>query len=324
MSTKLTPPKLNMKQCKPFVSPISHQKGARRIGRQDQIKQKQQLQQSKKKKQKKQGSENVSVTSTTNVSVTSTQNVSIQTTKKETALTVHSAVNQAKLLQQELNDLRSQLAFATCHNRIAALTMHSTPTWYPAPASTLMALLNREEHSKEIDFVVGNTRRQLSSTLQVFSIYRIQNNALWKKYAAYRTKNQSQTVEICGFHGSRLNDPALIYKGDKGFDPAKSHPYNPAVWFAANASYSHSGYAHRVARPHLPFTALQELEDYDKNEAQWSNKPFYQLFFAQVCIPTLQYTQRLADSTNRTWQVKDKHSAYPTYLVTYSPPSQGY
>jgi hypothetical protein len=58
-------------------------------------------------------------------------------------------------------------------------------------------------------------------------------------------KNNGQAIELQLFHGTRSNDPYLIYNGEVGFDMRFSSTgmWGIGIYFAQNASYS-DGYAY--------------------------------------------------------------------------------
>eukprot|EP00731_Ephydatia_muelleri_P023417 Em0015g1000a len=77
----------------------------------------------------------------------------------------------------------------------------------------------------------------------------IRNTWLWERYVQHKkrlhTKNNGVVNEMDLFHGTRNNDPKLIYESEDGFDMRYSAQgmWGMANYFAVNASYSHN-YAH--------------------------------------------------------------------------------
>ena len=77
-------------------------------------------------------------------------------------------------------------------------------------------------------------------------VYRIQNKWLWERYAQHKQrlsyKNNGSVNEKDLFHGTRNNDPKLIYEGEDSFDMRFSAQgmWGLANYFAVNASYSDS------------------------------------------------------------------------------------
>lgn len=109
-------------------------------------------------------------------------------------------------------------------------------------------LLDPEREVEEYTRVQGEFNLTLPQR-KVVKIYRIQNKPLWNKYCECSKDmmkvNEGILKEELLFHGTRTNNPELIYKGDSGFD--MRHSAN-GVWgrgnyFAKNSSYS-DGYAY--------------------------------------------------------------------------------
>jgi len=87
-------------------------------------------------------------------------------------------------------------------------------------------------------------------TIKIIKISRVQNLWQWERYAFHRNRlgkksnnnnnNDSGCNEVFLFHGSRTNDPALIFNGDEGFDMryCEKGMWGRASYFAHNASYS--------------------------------------------------------------------------------------
>ena len=94
-----------------------------------------------------------------------------------------------------------------------------------------------------------NVSERVLSTLtqaEITRIDRIQNRLLWHKYIAKGRQMYDFAEGILNeeflFHGSRKNDPALIYKGDQSFDMrfCISGMWGRGNYFAKNASYSNN------------------------------------------------------------------------------------
>ena len=165
--------------------------------------------------------------------------------------------------------------------------------------------------------------------IDIKRIDRIQNRVLWKKYID-KSKEMCQfgdgvLNEQLLFHGSRNNDPELIYKGDAGFDIRLS---NTGMWgkgnyFVVNASYS-NGYA---------FTTGSSTTTRKKILAAWvlTGHSFHSEPNAQLKYPPyreetdgkVHEVRRRYDSVNGTtggskvYITYDNTLAYPAYLITY-------
>ena len=115
--------------------------------------------------------------------------------------------------------------------------------WEPQTQQNLM-LCAVDPGSTEWGRVVGNFQRTLPA-VTVIGVTRIQNKWLWERYVQHRQrlayKNNGRVNEMELFHGTRGNDPKLIYEGEDGFDMrySSSGLWGCANYFAADASYSH-------------------------------------------------------------------------------------
>lgn len=84
---------------------------------------------------------------------------------------------------------------------------------------------------------------------KVVKIHRIQNKPLWNKYRqcseTMMTVNEGILKEELLFHGTRNNNPELIYQDDSGFDMrhSASGMWGKGNYFAKNSSYS-DGYTY--------------------------------------------------------------------------------
>merc|ERR1712080_634368 len=85
---------------------------------------------------------------------------------------------------------------------------------------------------------------------KVGSVLRIQNKLLWSRHIAERgamamLNGGAPPKELELWHGTRGNNPNLVYNGQEGFDMrfCTSGMWGIASYFAVNASYS-DNYAH--------------------------------------------------------------------------------
>ena len=80
---------------------------------------------------------------------------------------------------------------------------------------------------------------------EILRVERVQNKLLWRKYVnrskLMRDFDTTHLREELLFHGTRDNDPQLIFKGDEGFDMRYSAQgmWGQGNYFAVNSSYSH-------------------------------------------------------------------------------------
>jgi hypothetical protein len=69
---------------------------------------------------------------------------------------------------------------------------------------------------------VVNRIKETMPQVNIIKIERVQNKWLWETYYQNKIKmekkNRGQATELQLFHGTRSNDPSLIYNGEVGFD----------------------------------------------------------------------------------------------------------
>ena len=109
-------------------------------------------------------------------------------------------------------------------------------------------LLDPEDESDEYSRIQGEFNLTLP-TREVKKIFRIQNKLLWDSYRkcseTMLNVNDGIIKEELLFHGTRNNDPKLIYEDENGFDMRHSRNgmWGRGNYFAKNASYS-DGFAY--------------------------------------------------------------------------------
>ena len=118
------------------------------------------------------------------------------------------------------------------------------PEWEPQTQN--LQLWRVAQGSPEWNRVVGNFQSTLPST-RVIEVTRIQNKWLWERYVQHKQrlsfKNNGSVNEKELFHGTRGNDPKLIYEGEDGFDMRFSCEgmWGRANYFAVNSnSYAYT------------------------------------------------------------------------------------
>ena len=164
-------------------------------------------------------------------------------------------------------------------------------------------------------------------TSTVIQISRIQNKWLWERYAFQRKrlgiKNAGNVNERELFHGTRSNDPRVIYENEDGFDMRYSAQgmWGQANYFAVNASYSHN-YAHPTPDGAREMFLVKVLtgDSYDCPSNSSLRKPPMKatgssgdVSFAQVQYDTVTGVT----SGSRVYMIYDNDKAYPAYLVKY-------
>jgi hypothetical protein len=180
--------------------------------------------------------------------------------------------------------------------------------------------------STEWQHVEGQFRSTMGSG-KVRSITRIQNTWIWKKYAFQKkrldAKNGGRVNEMELFHGTRQNDPRVIYEGEDGFDMryGRNGMWGVANYFAVNASYSHV-YAYNSGNGRQMFLVKVLTGDTyncapDDTLRMPPEKPSTTsggVHVAQMKYDTVSGTTR----GSRVFMTYDNDKAYPAYLITYN------
>lgn len=165
---------------------------------------------------------------------------------------------------------------------------------------------------------------------KICSITRIQNKWLWEKYAIQKKrldrKNGGCVNEKELFHGTRKNDPKLIYNGEDGFDMryGAKGTWGVANYFAVKAEYSH-GYAYSASSDGAKEMFLVKVLTGDSYESKPDctlrmppAKPTTKaqggdVQFAQMKYDTVKGHTRGSD----VYMTYDNDKAYPAYLIKY-------
>ena len=164
-------------------------------------------------------------------------------------------------------------------------------------------------------------------TASIVEILRIQNKMLWKSYgqeaARLKRRNKGRVNEKLLFHGTRTNDPSLIYNGEEGFEMRLcSGMWGQANYFAVDASYSHC-YAFVRSDVREMFLAKVLTGDSVKLEPDSSLRLPPEKPRPSRDVSTLQYAKRRYDTVNgftngtEVYMTYDNHKAYPAYLIQY-------
>ena len=112
-----------------------------------------------------------------------------------------------------------------------------------APQTENLKLVELAQNCDEWKSIEKRFKSTLT-TANILKISRIQNVWLWEKYTNQKKllhrKNKGRVNEMELFHGTRKNDPKLIYNGQDGFDMRMSNKgyWGQANYFAVNSSYS--------------------------------------------------------------------------------------
>lgn len=199
------------------------------------------------------------------------------------------------------------------------------PEWVKQTKTT--ELFNVPQGSPEWQLVEGKFSTTMGGN-RVGSISRIQNMWIWKKYAFQKkrmhTKNSGRVNEMELFHGTRSNDPKIIYEGEDGFDMryGRQGVWGVANYFAVNASYSH-GYAHTSGIGRQMFL-VKVLTGDSFNSAPDGNLRMPPAKTAAPYGGEVQMAQMKYDCVtgntggSKVFMTYDNDKAYPAYLINYN------
>ena len=176
--------------------------------------------------------------------------------------------------------------------------------------------------------------RRFKATLSDASIvqmFRVQNKMLWKFYTQEKArllrKNKGVVNEKLLFHGTRSNDPSLIYNGEEGFEMRLcAGMWGQANYFAVNASYS-DNYA--FVRENVREVLLVKVLTGDSCKMDPDNslrlppeKPRSTMEEDGI-TSTLQCAKQRYDTVNgctngsQVYMTYDNRKSYPAYLIRY-------
>jgi len=162
---------------------------------------------------------------------------------------------------------------------------------------------------------------------EIVSIEKIQNRALWKKYSDRKQQIRSESQncqEKLLFHGTRDTDPKEIYKGDSSFDIkfSKQGLWGRGNYFAVNASFSDSSYAHSVSgtnmRKLLVAYVLTGLSYYSNPDKNLTMPPYRSEQDNPRSIKRRYHSVNGVTKGGTTVYITyDNNLAYPAYVITY-------
>ena len=211
------------------------------------------------------------------------------------------------------------------HIAVAEQSVIEVPQeWQPQTQNLLLCAV--DQGTPEWNAVVGNFQRTLP-TVAIVKVTRIQNKWLWERYMQHKQrlslKNNGRVNEKELFHGTRSNDPKLIYEGEDGFDMRYSSPgmWGLANYFAANASYS-DRYAYSRAGGYKEMFMVKVLtgDSYSSPSNQSLRMPPEK---PVTVSENLQFAKAHYDTVTGTthgcqvFMTYDNDKAYPAYLIQY-------
>ena len=182
-------------------------------------------------------------------------------------------------------------------------------------------LVDPETESEEYKRVQGEFNITLPQN-NVIKIYRVQNKRVWAEYykcsQQMLTDNEGIIREEMLFHGTRHNNPRLIYKSDSGFDMRHSAEglWGRGNYFAKNSRYS-DGYAYSENGTKKMFAAwVLTGKSYESQPKKFIKPPEQpQSHLAKVRLLYDSVTGVIAGT--RVYVTYDNKHAYPAYLIVY-------
>ena len=196
--------------------------------------------------------------------------------------------------------------------------------WQPQTAN--LELFPLAPNSMEWNKVEACFRATLPSQ-HIQQISRIQNKWLWERYAQHKQrlayKNNGAVNEKELFHGTRHNDPKLIYEGEDGFDARFSAQgmWGLANYFAVDASYSNA-YAYQASNGYREMFLVKVLTG---DSYQCASTPSLRLPPEKPggSSGSLQFAKTRYDTVtgvtrgSQVYMTYDNDKAYPAYLIQY-------
>ena len=180
--------------------------------------------------------------------------------------------------------------------------------------------------SPEWNKVVAPFQRTLPNST-IVQIIRIQNKWQWGRYVFQKKrlglKNNGKVNELELFHGTRSNDPKLIYLNEDGFDMRYSAQgmWGQTNYFAVNASYSHN-YAHTAPDGVREIFLVKVLtgDSFNSPPDRSLRKPPMKatVTSSEVSFAQVQYdTVTGVTNGSQVYMIYDNDKAYPAYLIRY-------
>ena len=223
--------------------------------------------------------------------------------------------NTTSLIQEEI--INYQLTVQTKDAEIEI-----PPEWQPQTQTSEVFPVARG--SAEWNRVEQKFKATLASN--IIQITRIQNTWVWENYSTHKKrmhiKNNGRVNEKELFHGTRGNDPKVIYEGEDGFDMrySASGMWGQGNYFAVNASYSNS-YAHTsfgYKEMFLVRVLTGDSHQCGSNSGLRMPPLKSSSSGAGVQLSQLRY-DTVTGTTNgsQVFMTYDNDKAYPAYLIKY-------
>ena len=171
-------------------------------------------------------------------------------------------------------------------------------------------------------------------SVRITKLGRIQNKWLWNRYSQHcdeiKEKNGGVLMEKELFHGTGVNDPQLIYKGEEGFDMrfCNTGMWGRGIYFTSSAQYSDRyAYTSRdsgIAGSRQMFLARVNIGEThecppDRNLTMPPIKPSQASTSSSVQFSLVRYDSVTGVTKDtQVYIVYDNRKAYPLYLITYT------
>lgn len=167
--------------------------------------------------------------------------------------------------------------------------------------------------------------------VEIKTLERIQNKWLWDKYCFSKERMRQQNNGVINerelFHGTSTTPPEKIFKSRQGFDFrfCCRGMWGTGSYFAVNASYSDTNYAHStVGGKQLILAKVLTGVTYKSHPDSSLKKPPIKNVKALLCTKSDTFVDERYDSvsghTNGSdiYVIYDHEKAYPDYLITYN------
>ncbi|EGC30636.1 hypothetical protein DICPUDRAFT_83441 [Dictyostelium purpureum] len=179
--------------------------------------------------------------------------------------------------------------------------------WKETTEEVSLVEINKED--SEYSQVKERFDETLSNDFKIEKIERVQNKSIWRSYYSsledYKTKYNNVNenfLESTLFHGTRGNDPTMVYKNDIGFDIKNSSDgsFGVGLYFSENASNSLS-FSHELPNGQFQFFLCRVILG---NGSNVSNQDLIE------CQDSIK--------KDGIYVLKENNRSYPDYLITYS------
>ena len=189
-------------------------------------------------------------------------------------------------------------------------------------------LLDPEAEIDEYDLVIRAFKQSLPDA-KILRVQRVQNKVVWQQYFHCSMMMAQVEHPVLGeqllFHGTKCNNPELIYEGTEGFDMRFSAQgmWGRGNYFAVNASYSHHYAFDTGEGNHKMFAAWvltgKSFNMKNKTDCSLTKPPFLKEHGCSDTSVRRRYDSVCGETScgTRVYITYDNKHAYPAYLITY-------